>query len=149
MGGIIVRLWLREQGVPANPGRVVMLAPPNAGSEVSDRLESLAPFRWFTGQNGRRLGTGPDSLPRSLGDWPAAAGDLGIIAGDCVLNPLLAAWLPGPSDGKVTIASTHLAGERAHLVLPYSHTWLGYRRETIDQVIAFLRDGKFAPRPGS
>lgn len=146
LGGIVVRLWLRERGVPTNLGRVVMLAPPNAGSEVSDRLEGFPPFRWFTGVNGRRLGTGSNSLPRQLEPWPAAAGDLGIIAGNFSLNPLFASWLPGASDGKVSVASTHLSGERDHLVLPYSHTWLGYRRETIRQVTAFLRRGVFQAR---
>ncbi|MBI4626663.1 MAG: alpha/beta fold hydrolase [Verrucomicrobia bacterium] len=144
MGGIVVRLWLRECGAPANLGRVVMLAPPNAGSELSDRLRSNVFFRWFMGRNGRRLGTGADSLPRTLGPWPATSSDLGIIAGDRPLTPLMASWLPAPSDGKVTVAATHLAGERDHVVLHYSHTWIGWRRETIAQMIAFLRDGRFA-----
>ena len=161
MGGIVVRLWLRDCGAPENLGCVVMLAPPNAGSEISDRLENFAPFRWFTGANGRRLTTAPDALPATLGAWPlaraarsadaqgrvsnfAARGRLGIIAGDHALNPLLAAWLPGPSDGKVSVARTHLAGERDHIVVPYSHTWLAWRKETIAQVSAFLRTGAFA-----
>jgi pimeloyl-ACP methyl ester carboxylesterase len=148
MGGIILRLWLRERGVPSNLGRVVMLAPPNAGSELTDQLMSFAPYRWFTGANGQRLGTGPTDLPRSLGAWPAVTSDLGIIAGNSPINPFTASRLPGPSDGKVTVATTHLAGERDHLVVPYSHTWLGYRSETIAQVIAFLREGKFKPRQG-
>jgi pimeloyl-ACP methyl ester carboxylesterase len=143
MGGIIVRLWLRERGAPAHPGRVVMLAPPNAGSEVTDHLLSFALFRWFTGKNGRRLGTDPTSLPRQLGDWPAAFGDLGVIAGDASLNPLFSSWLPGADDGKVTVASTHIRGERDHVVLPYSHTWIGWREETIGQAIAFVRSGRF------
>ena len=155
MGGILVRLWLQEQGVPPNLGRVVMLAPPNAGSEVSDRLDSFPPLRWFTGENGRRLTTRPDALPATLGAWPPAGsqldeagakrGELGVIAGSRSLNPLMSAWLPSPNDGKVTVAATHLAGETDHLVLPYSHTWLGWRSETISQVKAFLRDGRFSP----
>lgn len=145
MGGIVVRLWLREQGIPANLGRVVMLAPPNAGSEVPDRFNGFPPFRWFTGQNGRRLTTAPDALPRALGPWPATGSELGIIAGDRPLNPWMASWLPKPNDGKVTVATTHLAGECDHVVMPYSHTWLAWRRGTIAQVKAFLRDGHFAP----
>lgn len=70
MGGILLRLYLRDHAA-ANLGRVVMLAPPNAGSEVVDRLIDFPPFRWITSVNGRRLGTGPGSLPRSLGPWPA------------------------------------------------------------------------------
>jgi hypothetical protein len=143
MGGILVRLWLRECGAPARLGRVVMIAPPNAGSEVADRLATFRPFHWVTGQNGVRLGTSRDALPIALGRWPAAASDLGIIAGSTSINPLLGALLPRPHDGKVSVASTHLAGERDHRVLPFSHPWLPCRRLTHAHVIAFLRHGKF------
>ena len=145
MGGIIVRLWLRETGATVNVGRVVMLAPPNAGSEITDRFSRFAPYRWATGANGRRLGTKPDDLPRVLGPWPPAAGELGIIAGDRPLNPWLAAALPLANDGKVTVAATHLAGERAHVVLHHSHTWIAWHADTIAQVKAFLLGGKFVP----
>jgi triacylglycerol lipase len=144
MGGIVLRVWLRECGVPANMGRVVMLAPPNSGSEIASRLASFAPYRWATGINGIRLGTEASAAPRSLGEWPATAGELGVIAGESSLNPLLAAILPRPNDGKVSVAATHLAGERDHVVLPYSHTWLGWRGATIARVRIFLREGHFS-----
>jgi hypothetical protein len=118
-----------------------MIAPPNHGSEVAEKLRSNCFFRLFTGLNGRRLGTGPDSLPRSLG--PLENADLGIIAGSRSLNPLFSAWIGRPSDGKVAIESTKLDGMTDHLVLPISHTWLQYRRPVIDQVKSFLRYGAF------
>ncbi len=148
MGGIIVRLWLRERGVPANLGRVVMIAPPNQGSEVSDRLQGYALFRWFTGVNGSRLGTAAGALPRQLGPWSAVQSELGVIAGEISLNPLFGSWVQRPNDGKVSVAATHLAGERDHVVLRYSHTWIPQRRETIAHVIGFLRQGRF-PRAGA
>lgn len=142
MGGIVLRLGLRAH--PAvRTGRVVMIAPPNAGSEVADRLRGFAPFRWFTGVNGVRLGTGADSLPRSLGPWPADAGDLGIIAGNRSLNPLFSAWIGAPNDDKVSVASTRLAGSRDFIVLRRSHTWLQWSAETVAQTHAFLRTGHF------
>jgi triacylglycerol lipase len=149
MGGIVVRLWLREGGTPGWLGRVVMLAPPNAGSELTDRMNAFAPFRWFTGANGRRLGTGATELPRALGPWPVSpgsargAGSLGIIAADRSLNPLFSAWLPGPDDGKVTVASTRLAGMSDHVIVPFTHTWMAWRTETGRQIGNFLRDGRF------
>ena len=145
MGGIVVRAWLRECGAPANLGRTVMLAPPNAGSEIPDRLVGFAPFRWLVGGNGPRIGTASDSLPRSLGPWLSTAGDLGIIAGDRPTLGLANNWIPAPHDGKVSVASTHLQGERAHIVLPYSHTWLGWHRATTAQIVRFLREGRFDP----
>ncbi len=149
MGGILVRLWLRDCGAPANLGRIVMLAPPNAGSELTDRLNAFPPFRWFTGANGHRLGTTATDLPSALGPWPASpcpsSSQLGIIAADRSLNPLFSAILPGPDDGKVTVARTHLTGEAAHLVLPFTHTWLAWHRTTARHIATFLVSGHFQP----
>ncbi len=148
MGGIVVRAWhddLRQRGIaiPANLGRTVMLAPPNQGTVVAEKLAGFLPFQWFTGVNGHRLGTATDSLPISLGPWPANAGELGILAGDRWFNPLFIFWFDGPNDGTVAVTHTHLAGERAHRVLPYSHTWLQWRETTLDFVSKFLRTGTF------
>jgi hypothetical protein len=145
MGGILVRLWLRDCGAPAHLGHVVMLAPPNAGSELTDLLNAFPPFRWFTGANGHRLGTAATALPSALGPWPAAAHPLGIIAADRSLNPLFSALLPGPDDGKVTVARTHLTGETAHLVLPFTHTWLAWHTATARHIATFLVSGHFQP----
>jgi triacylglycerol lipase len=151
MGGVVVRSWLRECGTPANLGRVVMIAPPNSGSEVADRLKSFPPFRWFTGVNGGRLGTAVNSVPRGLGPWPTNAGELGVIAGDRSLNPLFSAWLPGPDDGKVSVASARLEGMHDFVVLHHSHTWLQWRRDSVTATQTFLRGGRFsinsAPSP--
>jgi pimeloyl-ACP methyl ester carboxylesterase len=139
MGGILLRLYLRDH-TPPHLGRIVMLAPPNHGSEVADRLRDNPVFRLFTGVNGHRLGTAADSLPRQLGPLDA---DLGIIAGDRSLNPLFSAWIGAPSDGKVSVESTRLAGMRDHLVVPISHTWLQWRGPVIEQIKTYLRTGKF------
>ncbi len=131
--------YLRDH-TPPHLGRIVMLAPPNHGSEVADRLRDNPVFRLFTGVNGHRLGTAADSLPRQLGPLDA---DLGIIAGDRSLNPLFSAWIGAPSDGKVSVESTRLAGMRDHLVVPISHTWLQWRGPVIEQIKTYLRTGKF------
>jgi hypothetical protein len=144
MGGIALRLFLQGHA-PANLGRVVMIAPPNQGTRLVDRVGGWWAFRAFTGVNGVRLGTGADALPLRLGPWTHRA-PLGIIAGDRTLNPLFSHWIgPGTNDGKVSVASTRLEGMSDHLVMPVSHTWLQYRRPVIDQVRAFLRAGRFDP----
>jgi triacylglycerol esterase/lipase EstA (alpha/beta hydrolase family) len=147
MGGIMVRLWLRSCGdsLAPNLGRIVMITPPNQGSEVPDRLRGFPPFRWFTGVNGARLGTGDDSLPRqlSLGAFPEGV-ELGVIAGNRPFNPLFAAWIGAESDGTVSVASTRLAGMSDHIVMPHSHTGILLSRRVIAQTLHFLREGKFA-----
>jgi len=145
MGGILVRQYLHDHGTPTALGRIVMLAPPNQGSALVDRLSLWSLYRRINGPAGLQLGTSPDSVPNSLGPLPLGI-EVGVIAGSRSLNPLFSAWLDGSDDGKVTVASTHLAGETAHLTVPHSHTWLMWRRTVLDEVRAFLRDGVFIPR---
>ena len=139
MGGIVLRAYLRDHTLP-RLGRVVMLAPPNHGSEIADHLRDNFVFRFFTGVNGLRLGTDAASFPQQLGPTTA---DLGIIAGRRSLNPLFSSWIAGPDDSKVSVASARLEGMRDFIVLPISHTWLQWRGPVITQVKAFLLTGHF------
>jgi triacylglycerol lipase len=144
LGGILVRRYLLDHGVPASFGRVVMLAPPNQGSEIVDALAGWKLYARVNGPAGLDLGTAPGHAPSRLGPLPPGV-EAGVIAGDFSWNPLFSALIPGADDGKVAVARTHVAGETDHLVLPYSHTWLMNRAETRRQVLAFLRGGRFAP----
>jgi pimeloyl-ACP methyl ester carboxylesterase len=62
LGGILVRSYLTRHSAPSL-GRVVMLAPPNQGSEVVDKLGSLFLFKWINGPAGGELGTDTNSTP--------------------------------------------------------------------------------------
>lgn len=132
-GGIVLRQYLSDHDLP-NLGRVVMLAPPNHGTEIVDRLQASRLARPFLGPGYRQLGAGTDSLPNRLGPVQF---DCGIIAGDCSLNPFLSSMLTGPNDGKVTVASARLDGMRDFLVLHYSHTWLMWRKTRYGKFRAF------------
>jgi hypothetical protein len=72
LGGIIVRR-LAATGEVRNFGRVVMLGPPNHGSEVVDSLGSWELFKAINGPAGNELGTSAGSVPLRLGPAPNKA----------------------------------------------------------------------------
>lgn len=140
MGGIVARQYLAA--MPAlRVGRVVMLTPPNQGSEVADRLRGKAWFRRLMGPAAVELGTGEGSVPRSLGP---ATFETGVIAADRSLNPLFSSWLSGQDDGRVTVESTRLAKAAEHLVVHATHTGVLWNPTVMKAVISFLRGGSFA-----
>jgi pimeloyl-ACP methyl ester carboxylesterase len=123
MGGVIGRCALTSY-TPGRLGRFVMLSPPNRGSRLASRVAPylgrvFAPIRQLTDER--------ESLVCSLP--PPAVAEVGIIAAQF--------------DLLVHEPSTHLDGERDHIVLPGFHSTYLWRRETADQVRHFLEYGCF------
>ncbi|WP_161985218.1 triacylglycerol lipase [Agarivorans sp. Toyoura001] len=139
LGGIVLRKYLRENRLN-ELGRVVMLGPPNKGSEVVDRLKNVPGFELVNGPAGMQLGTEDDSLPNSIGPvtYP-----VGIIAGSSTFNPFLSLMLPNPDDGKVSVERTKVEGMTDHVVMPVTHTFMMKNDDVIKQVKLFLKTGEF------
>ncbi len=140
LGGILVRYYLSTHELP-RLGRVVMLAPPNQGSEGVDQMREVPGFRLLNGPAGLQLGTGPDDLQRRL---PSADFPLGVIAGDRTFNLLLSQFLPNPDDGKVSVASTRVDGMTDFVIMPYSHPFIMERDEVIALALRFIGTGRFS-----
>lgn len=139
LGGILVRAYLADQ-TPANLGRVVMIAPPNRGSEWADRLGGNTAFEKAYGPVGSKLGTDPDSLPNRLGPPNF---EFGVIAGNAPLNPAGAALIPGDDDGTVSVENTKLPGMSDFIALPHSHTFIMNAPDVAIATLRFLRTGRF------
>jgi triacylglycerol lipase len=143
LGSILLRAELAEHPLPSL-GRVVMLAPPNHGSELADWLRGSETLRVLMGPTAIELGTDGASLPNRL---PAASFEVGVIAGTESWNPIGSHLIPGEDDGTVSVASARLEGMSDFLVLPVSHTMILRSREAADQTLVFLRTGAFQREP--
>ena len=139
MGGIVLRYYLHGHRID-QMGRVVMLSPPNAGSELVDLLKGIPWVGDHAGPSREQLGTDASSLPSRLGP---VGFELGVIAGNRSWNPLFSWVLPGEDDGMVSVERAKVGGMSDFLVVSRTHTFLMNDREVIRQTLAFLRDGRF------
>jgi len=139
MGGIIVRQYLSKNKID-KLGRVVMLGPPNQGSEVVDSLKSFPGFKFINGPAGMQLGTKKLNLPKRL---PSVDFELGVIAGSRSINLILSLILPWPNDGKVSVENTKVTGMSDHIVLPVTHPFMMRNKQVMEQVVTFLKQGAF------
>ena len=140
MGGILLRYYLSLHPIDGL-GRVVMLSPPNMGSEVVDALKDKWYYKWYNGPAGAQLGT--DGIAAVLGpvDFP-----LGVITGNvhAFFDARWADIIPGADDGKVSVERAKVEGMTDFLVVPYSHPCIMGQREVIFQTLHFLAKGSFA-----
>lgn len=123
LGNIIIRAMV-DEARPEKIGRIVMLAPPNRGSEVADLVEPA--LGWLL-KPLSDLTTNPTSTAQTVMLPPAI--DVGVIAGE--------------HDGKVRIPETYLPGQDAHVVVPSAHTFIMLREDVQRFVLDFLEHGQF------
>ena len=144
LGGIILRKGLETRDIP-NLGRVVMLAPPSRGSEIPDKLGDFKIYRLINGPAGNQLGTGTNSVPLQLEEPDF---ELGIIAGDRSINPILSLLIPGPDDGKVAVDRVKPETFTDSILLHCTHACMMRNREVLKQTKHFLANGEFKHNPG-
>jgi len=141
LGGILVRAYFSRHH-DRRLGRVVMLGPPNQGSEVADHLKGWPIYQWLNGPAGAELGTDPQAAPNKLGPVKF---ELGVIAGDRSINWINSLMIPGSDDGKVSVPNTKVEGMKDHLVLHTAHPFLMRNRQAIEATLRFLQNGRFRP----
>lgn len=140
MGGLVIRAALAH-GPPV--GRIVMLAPPNNGARMAQKVRKFVPVHLLGWDPLAPLQPGAtEHLP--TGD----AAEIGVLTGgrgnEWGYNPLLG----HDNDGKVRIDEALLPGASDFRVMPAHHSFVMMRRPVLDQVVAFLRGGSFdRPQP--
>lgn len=142
LGGIVLRYYLKENQLH-NLGRVVMLSPPNQGSELVDNLRDNILFKIVTGPSGQQLGTDSSSVPITLGPVDF---ELGIIVGNRSLNPIFSHLIPGEDDGRISVERSKVEGMADFLVVPHVHPLIMNSPEVIEQTVYFLEHGRFLSR---
>ncbi len=140
MGGVIAR-HLHDPRIAW--GRIVMLAPPNRGSQLAAGLAANPVFRWFYGPAGAELADGTG--------WPAPPGPFAVIAGTrarALGNPT--SWTLGRrfpagvrNEGTVAVDETRLPGMAAFAEVDATHTWIMNDARVHALVVSYLRDGVF------
>ncbi len=130
LGGIIARYALGASPTAVGKlGWVVMLAPPNCGSAWARRL---GPCLGWLAPALLQLSSSPDSFVNALPPLP---------------SDVRVAVIAAARDGKCPVATTHIPGEAAHIVVPGRHTFIMWRSDVAQTVIDLL--GGRASRPPS
>ncbi|HVV87865.1 MAG TPA: alpha/beta hydrolase [Kofleriaceae bacterium] len=140
LGGIVVR-HLGGRGLRWQ--RIVMLAPPNRGSQVAAAFAGNRLFSWFYGPAGREL-----AAPIDPAAWPAPPAPCAIIAGTrrrALGNPT--SWVSHrvfpagvEHDGTVAVDEARLPGA-AFATVDATHTFIMNDARARSLAIAFLRTG--------
>lgn len=136
LGGIIL-MHLFDQFPFNRQGRVVLMAAPVNGSTVGRRLASTPFTSWMLGKSSER------GLDGDVPEWRGWQ-DIGVIAGTFPMGVgMVVGGLELPHDGTVSVAETQLKGATDYITLPVSHSGMLMSAEVSNQVITFLRSGKF------
>lgn len=140
MGGLITRYYIHREK-PKNLGKVVMLGPPNTGSELADWLSDtkvLAPlFKGLFGPASAQLRTDYEHIDNDI-TYP-----LGVIAGSASVNPLAPWILDGEHDGIVPVERTKIEGMTDHIILSATHSFMMFNGDVMEQALHFLEHDAF------
>lgn len=140
LGGILVRMMLAE-GVSWQPGRFIMLAPPNSGSEIIDRASRKFVIRSLLSPAARALSS--DGIPSRLPSLPENLEAM-VIMGRRSSIPFFRKLLSEGNDGIVSVTRGRIDGLKAFAIVDADHTFIQIHPETIRRTLEFLRTGNCA-----
>ena len=137
LGGIIVRSMLTTD-VPWKFGRIVMLAPPNQGSEIVDWSKKHPLLNRILGPAGRALGS--EGVPHQLPQLPAHV-EAAVIMGNRSSIPIFKKLLAVENDGIVSAQGGKISGLRGFSMIDADHTFIQVHPEAIRLGVHFLKTG--------
>ena len=137
LGGLVILRCLRNHG-ERRIGRVVLMGTPVRACMAGRRMDGMVAGKHLLGAS--------REIWRSLPEVFRPRCEIGVIAGSRPwgLGRVLMR-LPGTNDGVVRLEETEVAGMRARVVLPLSHSGMLVSAHAAREVAAFLERGAFGP----
>lgn len=142
LGGIILQVYLQDHKIP-KLGNIVMLSPPNHGSQVTDLLCNNWLYRVITGPAGQELTTSANSTPNRIRlnkKYP-----IGVIAGTFNFIPFGNYLFHEKNDGAVSVSSAKTSAMQDFIALPVTHPFMMDNSLVQLQILNFLKFGAFRP----
>lgn len=139
MGGIVARYYLQSHSLPKG-SHVVMLSPPNQGSELSIKFGDSWWYQWIVGPAGSSLTKRGDGIIDKLKPVDESIGVIGAFR-NWSLWP--SSWLPNPNDGTVSVESMKLPEMEDFILIEDGHAMMRFNQEVLDQISYFLSFGEF------
>ncbi|MBD3667861.1 MAG: lipase [Kangiella sp.] len=139
LGGIMLRYYLSHHSIN-KLGRIVMIAPPNQGSEVAELYKDKLWYKLATGKPGQQLYINNNPLLEQLKPVPA---DVGIMIGTKSSDPWFNHAFAGPHDGKVSVESARLPEMKDFITVDHGHTFIMNNKKVQQQIAHFLQHGIF------
>ena len=142
MGALVVRSMYQYIDKKSNFPfifRIVMVAPPNKGTEMADIFSSPA-TEFLLGPNVKYMKTDSTSYANKL---PVPTCETGIIAGVKGKKPWFNPFLKNDNDGNVSVNLTTLGNEKDVVLVKATHGLMTQKNDVIQYIISFLNSGKF------
>jgi pimeloyl-ACP methyl ester carboxylesterase len=136
-GGLLIRSHLDRYKVK-NLGRVVTMGSPNKGVEAIKHLKE----KWYFAFAGTAALSMENEKTKFLKSLKVPYYPLGVIAGTKERSEY-EHIIPGPDDGLVSVESTRVKGMKDFVTIHTTHTRMRTDLRVIDQVVSFLKKGKF------
>ena len=142
MGNLVVRRWmgLAAEDDLARVRRMVMLGPPNQGSELAQMVAKIGVLAALSNGAAREL----------VLDWQRISQDLavppcpfGIVAGGKGDDRGYSSFLAGDDDAVVRVEETRLQGAHDFLLLPVHHAAMMKHQGVQQATATFLKTGQF------
>ncbi len=142
LGNLVIRSWLSQASDESLEKlcRVVMLGPPNQGSDLAKKASKIWILKTFSQGAAKDLLIDWDNVSASL---PAPPCSFGIVAGGKNDSHGFSALLDGDDDSVVRVAETRLSGSTATMIVPVRHNDMMQSPTVQDAVTAFLLTGQF------